>query len=205
MKMATVALALTLAAPLGAQSFEVGLFVGQQQYPSPRVDVAPGSTLQMEPDNKTVFAARFGYSVAQFGPASFQVTAGFQPDAKSTVKGTLTGYPTADIGEFKQSHWSVGAMFNFKAFVAVGAGLELRSERLSGTLAGTTESTTYSRAWARLNAGIAIPSPVVKPFLGLEVAFPLSTQSLSLNSSNSDVMKSLAAKSQFGLYAGIRF
>ncbi|HCZ33920.1 MAG TPA: hypothetical protein DHV93_10990 [Holophagaceae bacterium] len=96
-------------------------------------------------------------------------------------------------------------MFNFKAFVAVGAGLEFRSERLSGSVAGTGDSTTYNRVWARMNAGFAVPSPFVKPFFGVEAAFPLSTRSLESDASAADALKSMAPKSQFGIYAGIRF
>ncbi|HJV91169.1 MAG TPA: hypothetical protein VJ623_12750, partial [Holophagaceae bacterium] len=89
----TLALALLLGAPLAAQSFEVGLFVGQQQYPSPHMDVAPGTTLKVEADNKTVVGARFGYSVVDFGPVLLQLTAGYQPESKSTLKATLGGTP----------------------------------------------------------------------------------------------------------------
>ena len=202
-----IALALLLGTPLAAQSFEVGIFIGQQQYPSIHTDLAPGTTLRMETDNKTVAAARFGYTVADLGPALFQLTAGYQPEAKATVKASLTGTPSVDVGEFKENHWSAGAMFNFKAFVAIGAGLEFRSERLSGTFAGLGDSTTYNRVWARVNAGFAIPSPVVKPFVGIEAAFPLTTKGSGVDprASNADALKAMAPKSQFGLYAGIRF
>jgi len=202
-----IALALVLGAPLAAQSFEVGLFLGQQQYPSIHSDVAPGTTLQMETDSKTVFAARFGYTVVDLGPALFQLTAGFQPEAKATVKGSLPGFPTVEVGEFKENHWSAGAMFNFKAFVAVGAGLEFRSEKLTGEFSGSSDSTTYNRVWARVNVGFAIPSPVLKPFVGLEAAFPLTTKSsgVDASASNAEILKAMAPKSQFGLYAGIRF
>jgi hypothetical protein len=200
MKKATIALALLLGAPLAAQSFEVGLFVGQQQYPSPHTEVSPGLTGQLNLDNKTVYAARFGYSVVDLGPALFQITAGYQPESKTTVKATLGGAPSGIPEDLKQSHWSVGAMFNFKAVVAVGAGLEYRAEKLE--LQG--ESTTYNRPWARLNLGYAIPSPVVKPFIGVEVAFPLTTTSNKFDSID-NVLKSMAPKNQFGIYAGIRF
>jgi hypothetical protein len=202
-----IALALILGAPLAAQTFEVGLFAGQQQYPSVHSDLGPGTTLRMETENKTVFAVRFGYTVADLGPASFQLTAGYQPQAKATVKASLTGLPSVDVGKFKEDHWAAGAMFNFKAFVAVGAGLEFRSEKLSGEFGGSSDSTTYNRVWARVNVGFAIPSPVVKPFVGLEAAFPLATKGsgVEATASNADLLKAMAPKSQFGLYAGLRF
>lgn len=201
------ALALLLGAPLAAQTFEVGFFVGQQQYPSIHTDVAPGTTLTMKTDDKTVYAARFGFTVVDLGPALFQLTAGYQPEAKATVKGSLPGLPSVEVGELKENHWSAGAMFNFKAFVAVGAGLEFRSEKLSGEFSGSSDSTTYNRVWARVNVGFAIPSPVVKPFVGVEAAFPLTTKSsgVDVSASNADVLKAMAPKNQIGLYAGIRF
>lgn len=196
----TLALALLLGTPLAAQSFEVGLFVGQQQYPSPHMDVAPGTTLKVEADNKTVVGARFGYSVVDFGPVLLQLTAGYQPESKSTLKATLAGTPMGE-GELKQSHWSAGAMFNFKAVIAVGAGLEFRSESLKES---GGDSTTYNRVWARVNAGYAFPTPLVKPFIGIEAAFPLSSKSNDF-SGTAELLKSLAPKSQIGIYAGIRF
>lgn len=200
--MRKTALLLTLLAglPMTAQSFEAGLFLGQQQYPSPHKDLAPGVTGQHNLDNKTVYAVRFGYSVVDIGPALFQITAGYQPESKTSINSTLGGAPVGTIGDFKQSHWSVGAMFNFKAVVAVGAGLEYRAEKLEAV----GESTTYNRPWVRLNAGYSIPSPVVKPFFGIEVAFPLINTSNNFDSAEK-VLQSMAPKSQFGLYAGLRF
>ena len=205
MKKTVPILTFLLAAPLAAQTFEAGLFVGQQQHPSPQAEVAPGTTLKLEAGSKTVLAARFGYAVADLGPAYLQLTAGFQPEAKTTVKASLSGLPAVDIGDFRERHWSAGAMVTFKAVVAVGAGLEFRSERLSGSVAGTGDSTTYHRVWARMNAGFVVPTPLVKPFFGVEAAFPLSTKDLAPDASASDALKSLAPKSQFGIYAGIRF
>jgi hypothetical protein len=97
-------------------------------------------------------------------------------------------------------------MFNFKAVVAVGAGFEYRSESLAVSGSGSTNvSTTYGRPWARLNVGYAIPSPVVKPFIGVEVAAPLTSKSYDANGSPEDSLKMIAPKLQLGLYAGIRF
>ena len=200
MKKHAIAFALLLGSPLAAQSWEAGLFLGQQQYPSPHTEVMPGVTGQLNLDNKTVYAVRFGYSVMDIGPALFQITAGYQPESKTTINSTLGGAPSGTPSDFKQSHWSIGAMFNFKAVVAVGAGLEYRAEKLEAE----GESTTYNRPWIRANIGYAIPSPMVKPFFGVEVAFPLTNTSNKFDSIE-NVLKSMAPKNQIGLYAGIRF
>jgi hypothetical protein len=178
-----------IAAPLSAQSFEAGVFLGQQTY---KDWTAIGIT--GKPESKTIASARLGYSLIDLGPALFQLTAGFQPESKTTIVSNVGN------GELKQSHWSVGAMFNFKALVAIGAGIEYRSEKLDdGTI-----STTYGRPWARVNAGLAFPTPLVKPFIGLEVAVPLASKSNEIGSSE-DALKSIAPKMQIGVYGGIRF
>ncbi|HJW72484.1 MAG TPA: hypothetical protein VJ486_06465 [Geothrix sp.] len=182
---------LLVAAPLGAQSFEAGVFIGQQTYKEFNY---LGFTAK--PDSKTVASARLGYSIVDLGPALFQITAGFQPESKANITNNA-----GVTGELKQSHWSVGAMFNFKAVVAFGAGVEYRSEKLDD---GAGTSTTYGRPWARVNAGLAFPTPLVKPFIGLEVAAPLSSKSNDV-ASPEDGLKSMAPKMQIGVYGGIRF
>ncbi len=189
-----------VAAPLGAQTFEAGLFIGQQSFKS-----YSASGLNLEPSKKTVTSARFGYSLIDLGPALFQVTAGYQPEAKTSVEANGTSIPGV---QYTQKHWSVGAMFNFKAFVAVGAGVEYRSETLGSEGGGSSISTTYGRPWARMNAGVAFPTPLVKPFIGLEVALPLVSKSPSLTdylNNDAEGLKAHAPKMQVGVYGGIRF
>jgi len=185
-------LPLILVAPLAAQSFEVGLNISRQQYPSL---TSGGNTA--EPQDKTVVAGRFGYSIVDLGPALFQVTAVYQPKADTDIKvnGTTT---TEQLGH---EYWGVGAMFNFKALVAVGAGVEYRSEKMS--VPGL--STTYGRPWARVNAGYAFPTPLVKPFIGIEVAAPLVKKDYNDSLSPEDTLKAFAPKLQIGVYGGIRF
>jgi hypothetical protein len=128
------------------------------------------------------------------------VTAGFQPKTESTIE--VNGASFGD--KFQHQHVSVGAMFNFKAMVAFGAGLEYRLEKLNGTNSGLSD-TSYNRPWLRANAGYAFPSPVVKPFVGLEVALPLTSKSFDRAATDEENMKAFAPKLQIGLYAGIRF
>jgi hypothetical protein len=202
MRYTTVVAALLLGTPLAAQSFEAGLFVGQQTYESLGfVAHGPGFGGVVTPENKTVYGVRFGYSVATFGPASFQLTAGFQPESKTTV----SSVPNS-TWDFSESHWSVGAMFHVKALLDWGAGIEERLEKLSGNQSGRSESATSSRAWVRLNACHTISSPVVKPFIGVEWAFSVAGDSNNDPvTSGPDYLKGLAPKRQLSLYAGVRF
>ncbi len=199
MKKTVMALGFLLALPVAAQDVEVGVFAGRQAYASAHTDVVPGGTLQVEADTKTVWGLRLGYSLVDLGPALFQVTAGYQPETSARLKGSLGGAPIGE-GDLKESHWSAGVMFNFKAVVAVGLGVEFRSESLKET----TDSTTYNRPWARLTLGYAFPTPGVKPFMGLEADFPLVSKSNEFGST-ADLLKSLAPKNQIGIYAGLRF
>jgi hypothetical protein len=187
--------ALVVGAPLSAQSWELGLFAGQQSYKSNDV-----LATTFEVKSKTVLGARVGYSVVDLGPALFQVTAGFQPkvDSEYDIGGANSG------AKYHHEHMSVGAMFNFKAGVAFGAGIEYRFEKLGMTNVPVSDA-SYNRPWLRANVGYAIPSPVVKPFIGLELALPLMSKSASLTASNDDNLRAFAPKLQIGLYGGIRF
>jgi hypothetical protein len=197
MKLRFLSLALIAALPAAAQDYELGLFVGQQSYHSQKA-----GSLDIKGKNQTVLAARFGYSVIDLGPALFQLTAGYQPKVSSNIEAN-----GADIGlKLEHQYWSVGAMFNFKAVVAVGAGLEYRSEKLS-IPGGNGSDATYGRPWAKVSFGYAFPTPLVKPFIGLEVAAPLVSESTESPLYVGAVLdrKTLAPKLQIGLYGGIRF
>lgn len=208
MKKAMVLGAILAATPLLAQRAEAALFVGQQQYPTPQTDTTLG-TLRMEADNKLIWGLRLGYDLWDAGPAFLQGTFSYQPQVNSAFKGSVAGSSFVEIGDYKHDAAALGLMFRFKTEVTLGIGLEFRSERLKGTLHTTVgdleDSTTYNRGWARAFAGYEIPGPAWKPFIGVDVAFPLTTTSLTVDASNSDVLKSMAPKSQFSVYVGMRF
>jgi hypothetical protein len=201
MQLRLLPLALIAALPLAAQDYELGLFVGQQTYRDQKD--ATGDNFKFK--KSTVVAARFGYSVVDLGPALFQLTAGYQP--KVEAKFDLAPGETME-GKLKHEYWSLGVMFNFKSLVAVGAGLEYRSEKLNAENGPQSNSTTYGRPWAKVSFGYAFPLPEVKPFIGLEVAAPLTSQSVSATEFGVDTSKTLkgsAPKLQVGLYGGVRF
>jgi hypothetical protein len=197
MKKACLIFALA-AMPLAAQSWEVGAFIGQQTY-----DKFTAEGFEYKPDNKVMFAVRAGYSFVDLGPALFQINAGYQPKASATVK--ISG---ADIGvKLDHEATSLGLAFIFKAGMSVGVGVDYRWDKLEGSFMGVNSSTTYGRPWARANIGFAFPTPVIKPFVGLEVAAALSSKSIGATGPTTDeeALKGLAPKLQIGLYAGLRF
>ena len=201
--MKKLAFALVLVSlPVCAQDYEVGVFLGQNTYKSQTI-----SGTEFKPETKTVAAARLGFSIVDLGPALFEFTLGYQPKAKTPMdaNGLASGLTYGD------QYWSAGLMFNFKAFVAVGAGVEYRGEKVSLEGPGVNQSATYGRPWARVNVGFSFPTPVVKPFVGVEAAMPLASTSAPANygygpGSDSDAsLKSHAPNFQVGVYGGIRF
>ena len=212
MRILILPLLLSLGLPLSAQSLELGLFVGSQKFKEDSLTGLPfGSSWKAQVANKNILLVRGGYSVADIGPASFQFTLGYQPEVKSIE--TDTAYINAnDIRtasmDYKNSHYSIGAMFNFKTFIAFGAGVEYRIEKLSSSYQWPdgTHSVNYGRPWVRANAGFSSSLPAIKPFIGLEVAFPLTSTSTNgdLNDYERD-LKGVAPKLQVGVYGGVRF
>jgi hypothetical protein len=188
--------------PLCAQSYEVGLFVGRQSYPSINYSDPIFGGLNQTEKAKAVGALRLGYSLVAVGPVLLQATASYQPKADSTLTtSSPQGGPQSITQPFNSSHYAVGAMANLKAVVAVGAGLEYRFE----TVANDVATTHFGRPWARVNAGYAFPTPILKPFVGVELDVPLTTKTLAANFDESDYLQAMAPKLEIGLYGGIRF
>ncbi|GEM_PF-659617 len=184
---------LFLAFPLAAQNFEIGLNVSSQSYSgSTYRNFYPVPDINNDYSSKIVAAARLGYALVDMGPALFQVTVAYQPKLDTDLKPNgAFNYPN----KLGSEYFGVGGMFNFNTTLAIGAGLDVRSERTTITSQGfplNPTSNSYVRPWARLNVGYAAPSPVVKPFVNFEVAAPL-------------VHKDDSANVQVGIYAGIRF
>ena len=190
--------------PLSAQDWEVGVLGVSNSYrtsgSAQNGTIDPGS-----PDSKVALGLRVGYALLDLGPMLLQVTAGIQPQSttKVTSRGT-SGYdfsPTTTNVNFKNQNYSVGAMLNMNAFLSGGIGLEYRFE----TYEYQGFSTSASRPWLRANLGVSIPSPILKPFAGVEADLPFTSTKLGDGTSADDRARSMAPKAQFGLYAGIRF
>ena len=208
--------------PLAAQTWEAGLFLGQQTYKAGAISGTNVSGTYATPA-KTVVAVRAGYALFESGPWFLQGTAAFQPQVTSTQTQTevqaqpIIGSTTHYKGSFDamSGYSAVGVMVNFKAMVSAGAGLEYRLERLSGL----GVDANYGRPWFRGNVGLALPTPLVECFLGLEAAFPLVSKSsytpaalgfygtpdAFIPTTTSDSLKASAPKGQVGAYLGMRF
>ena len=212
MKKTLALLALASALPLAAQSFEVGALYTWNPTKGQTITAGPNSE-EIKADTWKAAGLRFGYNFVSIGPMEIQgnATMQFNNTQNIGIKVNGTTVPSPGITE-DYKYWAVGAAVNWNFLVRLGVGLEYRSEslKLTDPLDGVNPSTTYGRGWIRGTAGFTIPAPIVKPFIGAEVAFPLSTKSLAISdlspSPNWDNFnKSMAPKAQYGLYAGIRF
>jgi len=102
----------------------------------------------------------------------------------------------------------VGLAFIFKAGVSASVGVDYRWDKLTGAFEGASSSATYGRPWVRANIGFAFPTPVLKPFLGVEVAAAIGKKDVDAvtgPATDEEALKALAPKLQIGIYGGIRF
>ncbi|MDR3682728.1 MAG: hypothetical protein P4L11_03275 [Geothrix sp.] len=150
----------------------------------------------------TGLGVRYGFDVLDLKVAALQLNATWH----NKTTGDLTANGTK-LGELDNQYWAAGAMVNWKLLVNVGAGVEYRTEKLTwrstNALPMGNGDTTQGRAWARVNVGFSIPTPVVSPFFALEVAAPLSKSSIA--NTPKDFADTLAPQVQIGVYGGIRF
>ena len=199
--------------PLSAESWEVGVFAGQQAYNSSSISNSVVS-VTANVDNKAAFGLRAGYEFSEAGAWGFQATVGYLPQVNSSAKINMTVQgvsATAQAGTYSSSQVAVGGMAYYKSVVNLGAGLEYRFENLKATSADPnldSISTNYSRPWVRLVASYPFPMGSVKGFVGLEAGLPLTSTNLKISSTgvdDSNFLKSFAPKSQVGAYLGVQF
>ncbi len=105
------------------------------------------------------------------------------------------------IGKYGDQYVAIGVQADWKFLLNLHAGLDMRSEKLTTTT--DNGSTTLVRPWVKAGVGLAVPTPVVSPFVRLEVAVPLTSPDST--SSPDDLRKSMAPSLQVALYGGIRF
>lgn len=197
MRCRTVLIPLLATLPLLAGG-ELGI-LADKQVGKAQALVAGSTRTDYDAVSPTGFAIRGGFDVLDLKIAALQLNATWHNKTTGDLK---TG--GTKVGELENQYWAAGAMVNWKLLVNVGAGVEYRSEKLTWrpTSGGSTDA-TLGRPWARVNVGFSIPTPVVSPFITLEVAAPLSKK--DNGGSFADVSEALAPQIQVGIYGGIRF
>ncbi|MDR3672848.1 MAG: hypothetical protein P4L36_18530 [Holophaga sp.] len=109
-----------------------------------------------------------------------------------------------NVGKFGSEYMAIGVQADWKFLLNLHAGLDMRSEKLTTSPSGGgSDSTTLIRPWVKAGVGYTLPTPVVSPFVRLELAVPLTNSDSS--SSAEDFRKAMAPSLQVALYGGIRF
>ena len=139
---------------------------------------------------------RAAYTFLDLKVAEFGAAVTYHPKSEDDlVRNGVT------IGKFGDQYVAIGVQADWKFLMNLHAGLDMRSEKL--TTSADNGSTTLTRPWVKAGVGFGIPTPVVSPFVRLEVAVPLSNSESS--SSPDDLRKAMAPSLQVALYGGIRF
>ena len=120
------------------------------------------------------------------------------------VQGDLV-FNGTNLGTYSNQYASVGIQADWKFLINLHAGMDMRSEKLVTTVGNVTDSTTTLRPWVNAGIGFSLPTPVVSPFVRLEVAAPMSKTTNNSTSTPDDFRKSMAPSLQVSLYGGIRF
>ena len=194
--------ALTLAmAALPVRATELGLLLDKEFGRSETLGAA-GSGLPAggyDAASPTGWGVRAAYTFLDLAVAELGAAVTYHPKAEDDLIGGGGGLQ----GKLGNEYLAIGVQADWKFLVNLHAGLDLRSEKVTTNANGVSESTTLHRPWVKAGFGWSVPTPVVSPFVRLEVAVPLTSTDSS--SSTDDFRKAMAPALQVALYGGIRF
>jgi hypothetical protein len=139
---------------------------------------------------------RAAYTFLDLKVAELGAAVTYHPKSEADLSGPSNG-------KYGSQYVAIGVQADWKLLLNLHAGLDMRSEKLSTSANGVSDSTTLTRPWVKAGVGFNLPTPVVSPFVRLEVAVPLSNSD-NANSSD-DFRKAMAPSLQVALYGGIRF
>ncbi len=194
------ALVLCAALPAAAGS-EVGLLLDRQM--SKAQTVAGAQTAvngSYDAGDFSGVGIRVGTSFLDVGIMALGVNATYHPRSEQDLK--LNG---AKIGRYGAQYLAVGAGLDWKLLVNLHAGVEFRRETYSADFPawGSVGSTSLTRPWVKVGVGFSVPTPVLSPFVRLEVAFPSSKTDRT--GTPEDLRQALAPQVQVAVYGGVRF
>lgn len=197
-KLIRVAVVAVGLAALPARASELGLLVDKQFGTSQAF-----GAYDFDAAKPSGFGIRGAYTVLDLNVAEVGLTATYHPKNKTDL--VMNG---SNAGKFNDEYLAVGAQVDWKFLVNLHAGLDIRREKLQteGNSVVGAGTTTYTRPWIKAGIGFSMPTPVVSPFVRLEVAMATTKQgSLGANPSADEFRKAMAPEYQIGLYGGIRF
>ena len=186
---------------LSAQAGEVGVLfdkeIGKSQVVAAGVAGIPAA--KYDAVSPTGVGFRLGYSVLDLKVAEFGLALTYHPK----VEGDLVASGYAPLGKYGNEYIAFGVQADWKFLVNLHAGIDMRSEKMTMTQGATKDSTTVTRPWVKAGVGFSVPTPVVSPFVRLEVAVPLTKEDKT--TTPEEFRKAMAPAVQVSLYGGIRF
>ncbi|MDP2874565.1 MAG: hypothetical protein Q8O00_00180 [Holophaga sp.] len=200
-KMARIALISATLMTVPAMASEFGIMVNKQ---FGKAQTVAGSTLpagKVDSVAPTGFGIRGAYTLLNLKVAEIGLTASYHAKAEGDY---VIG--NQKHGKLANEYMAIGAQLDWKFLVNLHVGLDLRREKFTTSeflAAVNNGSTTATRPWVRAGIGFSIPTPVVSPFVRLEVAMAAAKEDKT--DSQDNVRKALAPEYQVGLYGGIRF
>lgn len=184
-----------------AQATELGLLLDKEIGRAETLGAA-GSGLPAggyERASPTGWGVRAAYTFLNLRVADLGAAVTYHPKSEDDLFGGSGGKQ----GRLGNQYLAIGVQADWKFLINLHAGLDLRSEKITTTANGVSDSTTLNRPWVKAGVGWVAPTPVVSPFVRLEVAVPLTSSDSS--SSSDEFRKAMAPSLQVALYGGIRF
>ena len=192
---------------LPAKAGEVGLIldkqVGKSQAIAAGANVTAGTggaAGSYDAVSPTGVGIRAGYTLLDLEVAELGLNMTYHPK----VQGDLV-FSGTKLGTYSHEYAAVGIQADWKFLLNFSVGVDMRAERLTTSVSNQTDSTTMVRPWAKAGFGFSIPTPVVSPFVRLELAAPMTKESSNSTPTADNFRKSMAPSLQVSLYGGIRF
>lgn len=158
----------------------------------------------LESKQRTQFGLAGAWKVLSQDRMDLHLTGGLRFKAKADVDNIEDGR----VATLDHQSVSLGAEVTWHLPLEVGGGLQLRHERLSVHPIDPEDgssSTNTTRPWLTAHAGWTWKIQDRTPFLRGQIAVPLTHTSLEMDSSESEIIKSLAPKFEVALQVGLRF
>ena len=177
---------------------EVGVLVDKQVGQSQAGYTASGDFASYDAFKPSGVGIRVGVDLLDLWAAKLGITATYRGKGEVNLVRDL-----AKIGKLGEEYLAVGAQFDWTLLVNLHAGAEIRAEKLTEESSVSSGYTYYTRPWVKVGAGFNLPLPVLKPFIRLEIAAPITYDKAT--NTVEDIRRSLAPRYQIVLYGGIRF
>jgi hypothetical protein len=211
---------------MAAQSPDFGLQLGHGQIKPAALDLSSSSgALSVEPSTQRGFTLR-GTAAWDLAPSwALEASLGWRFRSRGGLdyRSSSAGPGRLDVNQVLEDQMILGGVasrgFPFKTgLLSLGAGMDLRTERLSAETAAGSSSASLARIWGRAVARLAW-SGTWRPYVALEFSVPLSRPSTSAagyledldrlgtssNPSTGTVAKAHAPSSEILMAIGLRF